>query len=129
MMLVARTRLSDVADASRATATFVDTDGTVRVTIGDAAFASAAWLASSIAHEVEVHVDRKVRKRHTGRFGVVQLALLDEVEAYDQRAHECLAPRTGANPVPRGPVTRFTSSSRHTIVAPQSSPVDAVRAG
>ena len=64
-------------------ATHVDQDGTIRVEIGDEAFASAGRLGSAIAHEVEVHV-----KRHLAQ-GIYypptdeQGSLLQEVEAYD----------------------------------------------
>jgi len=52
-----------------------------RVRIGKAAFRSAAWLASTIAHEVEVHVNRQAvaGQWYTDPEG----AALQEVEAYD----------------------------------------------
>jgi hypothetical protein len=52
-----------------------------RVRIGRAAFRSAAWLASTIAHEVEVHVNRQAMpgRWYTDSEG----AALQEVEAYD----------------------------------------------
>jgi hypothetical protein len=52
-----------------------------RVRIGRAAFRSAAWLASTIAHEVEVHVNRQATagQWYTDPEG----AALQEVEAYD----------------------------------------------
>jgi hypothetical protein len=51
------------------------------VRIGRAAFRSAAWLASTIAHEVEVHVNRQAMagQWYTDPEG----AALQEVEAYD----------------------------------------------
>jgi hypothetical protein len=52
-----------------------------RVRIGGAAFRSAAWLASTIAHEVEVHVNRQAMagRWYTDSEG----AALQEIEAYD----------------------------------------------
>lgn len=62
-------------------ATYVDRDGTVRVQIGDTAFRSAAWLGSSIAHEVEVHVNRQLAASPPdARAGEM---VGDEIEAYD----------------------------------------------
>ncbi|MBL0147853.1 MAG: hypothetical protein IPP87_03620 [Ideonella sp.] len=54
-------------------------DGKVRV--GDAAFASPGWLASSAAHETEVHVNKqgKADKWYTGTMGTA----IQEVQAYD----------------------------------------------
>ena len=64
-------------------ATLVDRDGTLRVQIGDGAFRSAGWLGSTIAHEVEVHVNRQVAKGRRPSPSDEQAAWLDEVEAYD----------------------------------------------
>ncbi len=64
-------------------ATYVDEDGTVRVEIGDEAFASPARLGSTIAHEVEVHVNRQITKGVYCPSTDEQGTLLQEVEAYD----------------------------------------------
>ncbi len=64
-------------------ATSLNRNGIVGVEIGDEAFVSAAWLGSTIAHEVEVHVGR----HHVHGLGYPpgneRLALIYEVEAYD----------------------------------------------
>jgi hypothetical protein len=64
-------------------ATYLDEDGTVRVEIGDEAFASAARLGSTIAHEVEVHVNRQIAKGVYYPSTDEQGTLIQEVEAYD----------------------------------------------
>jgi hypothetical protein len=64
-------------------ATYVDGDGTIRVEIGDEAFASAARLGSTIAHEVEVHVNRQVVNGIFFASADEQGWLIQEVEAYD----------------------------------------------
>jgi hypothetical protein len=64
-------------------ATFLDRDGTVRVEIGDDAFASASRLGSTIAHEVEVHVNRQIAKGIHDPPSDEQGTLIQEVEAYD----------------------------------------------
>lgn len=76
-----------VYDATLAEEGATARDGRVR--IGSAAFRSAAWLASTIAHEVEVHLNRQAM---TGRgYTVSEGTALQEVEAYDyeiqQAAH------------------------------------------
>jgi hypothetical protein len=63
--------------------TLVDRDGTLRVLVGDLAFGSAGWLGSTIAHEVEVHVNRQIAKGAQARAGDEQGQSIDEVEAYD----------------------------------------------
>jgi len=78
---VAYSASGDMRD--RDSATYVDHDGSIRVEIGEGAFASAGRLGSTIAHEVEVHLNR-----HLGR-GVYyppideRTALIQELEAYD----------------------------------------------
>lgn len=54
-------------------------DGTVRV--GDEAFRDAAWLGSSLGHEIEIHVNEQAMKGnwYTGAIGTP----LQEVQAYD----------------------------------------------
>jgi hypothetical protein len=64
-------------------ATIVDRDGTVRVQVGDAAFRSAGWLGSTIAHEVEVHVNRQIAKGMCYQPSDRDGTLIQEVEAYD----------------------------------------------
>ena len=51
--------------------------------IGDEAFASAARLGSTIAHEVEVHVNRQIAKGISYPSTDEQGTLIQEVEAYD----------------------------------------------
>jgi len=64
-------------------ATLVDRDGTLRVEIGDPAFRSAGWLGSTIAHEVEVHVNRQVaRGGHTSASDDESVSI-EEIQAYD----------------------------------------------
>jgi len=52
-----------------------------KVSVGDAAFSSPGWLASSAAHETEVHVNKqgKAGKWYTGTMGTA----IQEVQAYD----------------------------------------------
>lgn len=64
-------------------ATIVDADGSVRVLIGDPAFSSVAWLGSTIAHEVEIHVNRQLFKDVYYPASDEQGQLIQEVEAYD----------------------------------------------
>jgi hypothetical protein len=71
-------------------ATLVDRDGTLRVLVGDGAFRSAAWLGSSIAHEVEVHVNRQIAQGRYARGGDEASAAIEEIEAYD---HELASDR------------------------------------
>jgi hypothetical protein len=71
-------------------ATLVDRDGTLRVLVGDGAFRSAAWLGSSIAHEVEVHVNRQIAQGRYARGGDETSAAIEEIEAYD---HELASDR------------------------------------
>ena len=63
--------------------TLVDGDGTVRVQVGDAGFRSAGCLGSTIAHEVEVHVDRQIAKGVRDPAGDEQGVAMHEIEAYD----------------------------------------------
>src|SRR5512134_1059195 len=63
--------------------TLVDRDGTVRVQIGDAAFRSAGWLGSTIAHEVEIHVGRQIAKGVRASAGDEQGMSSHEIEAYE----------------------------------------------
>jgi hypothetical protein len=64
-------------------ATYVDRDGTYRVEIGDAAFRSAGWLGSTIAHEVEVHVNRQVAQGGHRTASDEETVSIDEIQAYD----------------------------------------------
>jgi hypothetical protein len=64
-------------------ATFLDRDGTLRVVIGDKAFRSPAWLGSTIAHEVEVHVNRQIAKGRRASASDEEGTSIEEVEAYD----------------------------------------------
>ena len=64
-------------------ATILDRDGTVRVQIGDLAFASAGWLGSTIAHEVEVHVNRQIAMGRHAPASDEEGASIEEIEAYD----------------------------------------------
>ena len=64
-------------------ATILDADGTIRVVIGDSAFRSAAWLGSTIAHEIEVHVDRQIARGVHYPPSNEEGTLIQEVEAYD----------------------------------------------
>jgi hypothetical protein len=64
-------------------ATYLDRNGVVRVEIGDDAFVSAARLGSTIAHEVEVHVNRHLVHGLGYPPADEQCALIYEVEAYD----------------------------------------------
>ncbi len=64
-------------------ATFLDQDGIVRVEIGDEAFANASRLGSTIAHEVEVHVNRQIANGIHDPPNDEQGTLIQEVEAYD----------------------------------------------
>ena len=54
-------------------------DGTI--TVGDKSFSSPGWLASSAAHEAEVHVNKQAKagKWYTGPMGTA----IQEVQAYD----------------------------------------------
>lgn len=58
-----------------------ETDDDGNVTIGDDAFSSPGWLASSIAHEAEVHVGQQNAKGRN--YGGNQGRALNEVQAYD----------------------------------------------
>jgi hypothetical protein len=64
-------------------ATILDHDGTISVLIGDPAFRSAAWLGATIAHEIEVHVDRQIARRVHYLPSNEEGTLIQEVEAYD----------------------------------------------
>ena len=52
-----------------------------KVKVGDDAFSSPSWLASSLSHEIEIHVNNQAKKGnwYTGKEGTA----LQEVEAYD----------------------------------------------
>jgi len=70
-----------------------ETDDERAVTIGDDAFASPGWLASTIGHEAEVHA----KQVHEGRdYGGAQGRALIETEAYDWEIRQ--APRFGLTP-------------------------------
>jgi len=58
-----------------------ETDDEGRVSIGDDAFKTPGWLASTIAHESEVHVNLQLRggRNYEGNQG----RSMNEVEAYD----------------------------------------------
>ncbi len=60
-----------------------DADGRIRVTVGDDAFTSAGWLASSLGHEIEVHVTRQVAPGIDYPPGDAEGTAIQEVEAYD----------------------------------------------
>ena len=64
-------------------ATILDRDGTLRVQIGDQAFRSAGWLASTIAHEVEVHVNRQIARGRRASSSDAESTSIEEIEAYD----------------------------------------------
>jgi hypothetical protein len=70
------------------------TSGDRQVHIGSAAFRSVAWLASTIAHEAEVHVNRQAMagRWYTDPEGTA----LQEVEAYDYEIQ--FAVRFGLSP-------------------------------
>jgi hypothetical protein len=63
--------------------TIRDTDGRIRVVMGDDAFTSAAWLASSLGHELEVHVNRQLARGIDYPAGDAEGTAIQEVEAYD----------------------------------------------
>jgi hypothetical protein len=60
-----------------------DGDGRIRVMLGDDAFTSAPWLASSLAHEIEVHVNRQLAPGIDYPPGDAEGTAIQEVEAYD----------------------------------------------
>ncbi len=68
-----------VYDASVSGEAETSKDGTISV--GDKSFSSPGWLASSTAHEAEVHVNKqgKAGKWYTGTMGTA----VQEVQAYD----------------------------------------------
>lgn len=68
-----------VYDASVTGEAETSQDGTI--TVGDKSFSSPGWLASSAAHESEVHVNKqgKAGKWYTGPMGTA----IQEVQAYD----------------------------------------------
>jgi DNA repair exonuclease SbcCD ATPase subunit len=70
---------SIVYDSSVSGEAEASSDGSVKV--GNKAFSSPGWLASSAAHELEVHVNKqaKASKWYTGKMGTA----IQEVQAYD----------------------------------------------
>jgi hypothetical protein len=68
-----------VYDASVSGEAETSEDGTI--TVGDKSFSSPGWLASSAAHEAEVHVNKQAKagKWYTGVMGTA----IQEVQAYD----------------------------------------------
>jgi hypothetical protein len=67
----------------REAVTVRDGDGRIRVILGDDAFTSAPWLASSLAHEIEVHVNRQLAPGTDYPAGDAEGTAIQEVEAYD----------------------------------------------